>query len=279
MEKWRLALVDYKDGMKYQDIANKHDVSINTVKSWKSRHWNKEIKNKGAPTESVHTKEKVAHKEVMMQLNANEELNDKQKLFCLYRLKYFNSTKAYQKAYGCSYATAMVEGSRLLRNPKIKQEIDRLKLELFSDTYIDSKAVLQKMIDIAFADIGDYLEFGREIKEVKDGSKIEVNSVRLKESMDLDTSLITEVKEGREGVSIKLADKMKALDFLSKYEDRLTVDEKSKLQKEKLRLEVQKAQRELDEMTGKEAEQVIFVDSTAEMEAYLAKHGDSNGEG
>jgi uncharacterized protein YjcR len=41
--------------MKYKDIAEKYDVSINTVKSWKQRHcW---IRNKGAPkTKSVHTK-------------------------------------------------------------------------------------------------------------------------------------------------------------------------------------------------------------------------------
>ncbi|WFR60856.1 phage terminase small subunit [Paenibacillus amylolyticus] len=51
----RKAEADYKRGMKYKEIAEKYDVSLNTVKSWKQRHgWNRE---KGAPsTKSVHTK-------------------------------------------------------------------------------------------------------------------------------------------------------------------------------------------------------------------------------
>lgn len=31
----------YKAKMKYKDIANKLNVSVSTVKSWKTRHWNK----------------------------------------------------------------------------------------------------------------------------------------------------------------------------------------------------------------------------------------------
>ncbi len=38
MEKSELARKDYEAGMKYKDIATKHDVSINTVKSWQRRH-------------------------------------------------------------------------------------------------------------------------------------------------------------------------------------------------------------------------------------------------
>lgn len=52
-ELWEDALHDYESGMKYKEIANKYGVSLNTVKSWKTRHWNKK---------SVHTKEKCAHK-------------------------------------------------------------------------------------------------------------------------------------------------------------------------------------------------------------------------
>jgi uncharacterized protein YjcR len=45
-ENWELAYEDYKAGMKRKDIAQKYNVSINTVKSWKQRHWNKK---EGAP--------------------------------------------------------------------------------------------------------------------------------------------------------------------------------------------------------------------------------------
>ena len=48
MGKSELARKDYEAGMKYKDIATKHDVSINTVKSWQRRHgWIRA--KKGAP--------------------------------------------------------------------------------------------------------------------------------------------------------------------------------------------------------------------------------------
>ena len=53
-ELWEDALHDYESGMKYKEIANKYGVSLNTVKSWKTRHWNN--------AKGVHTKEKCAHK-------------------------------------------------------------------------------------------------------------------------------------------------------------------------------------------------------------------------
>lgn len=53
-ENWELAYEDYKAGMKRKDIAQKYNVSINTVKSWKQRHWNQKEgappkRKKGAP--------------------------------------------------------------------------------------------------------------------------------------------------------------------------------------------------------------------------------------
>ena len=49
-ENWKQAYEDYKNGLKRKEIAEKYGVSINTVKSWKTRHWNKLEDKKGAPT-------------------------------------------------------------------------------------------------------------------------------------------------------------------------------------------------------------------------------------
>ena len=38
------ALEDYKAGLSYKEIAEKHNVSESTVKSWASRHWNNDKK-------------------------------------------------------------------------------------------------------------------------------------------------------------------------------------------------------------------------------------------
>lgn len=55
VEKHISAEQDYMQGLKYKEIAEKYDVTINTVKSWKQRHgWQR---NKGAPDQKgVHTK-------------------------------------------------------------------------------------------------------------------------------------------------------------------------------------------------------------------------------
>src|SRR5699024_5131170 len=130
MIKWKEAEKDYLAGMKYKDIATKYDVSINTVKSWKSRHgW-----QKGAPAKkSVHTKPKKVAPKIIDELEANGELNDKQKLFCLYYLQRFNATWAYQKAYGVNYDNALRAGPRLMGNVDVKDQLAKLKKQLHSD--------------------------------------------------------------------------------------------------------------------------------------------------
>ncbi len=223
MQKWELAYIDYQNGMKYKDIAAKHDVSINTVKSWKSRKWNEPPEKKGATK-----KEKVAHKKEVQPVIDNDDLTEQQKLFCLYYLECFNATKAYQKAYGCEYSTASTEGSRSLVNPKIKRELHRLKAELQSDIFLDVKDLIKEYIKQAFADITDFTEFGkREVPvmgmfgPVKDenGRDLmkEINYVDFKEGTDIDGKLIKEVKVGKDGVSVKLYDKQKAMSELMKY--------------------------------------------------------------
>ena len=55
VDKSELARLDYESGMKYREIAEKHGVSLNTVKSWKKRHvWSRD--KKGC------TQKKGAHK-------------------------------------------------------------------------------------------------------------------------------------------------------------------------------------------------------------------------
>ncbi len=245
-----LAENDYMLGMKYKDIAEKYNVTINTVKSWKQRYkWDRKSmhtkkkkvciqKKQGAPP-----KESIA-KEVNNVLD-NQNLTDKQRLFCLYYVKYFNATKSYQKAYGCSYETAMVEGSNSLRKPSIKAQIDSLKQNKLNQAFLKPEDIFQKYMDIAFSDITDFLEFGREevpvmsmygplvIKDEETGEKIEitkiVNTVKFKESTEVDGTIISEVKQGRDGASIKLHDRMKALQWLTDHMNMATEEQHAKI--------------------------------------------------
>ena len=230
-----LAESDYVAGMKYKDIAAKYGVSMNTVKSWKKRYaWSRNKKTgciqKGCTQnkKGAHKKEAVA--EDVSQVVINDELTDQQQLFCLYQSRMFNYTKAYMKAYpGCTYASAAVLGSRLMKNQLIRKTIEQLKQKHMNREMLKQEDIFQKYMDIAFADMNDFMSFGQEEIETDYGPRM-VNSVRLKESDQVDGTLITEVKQGRDGVSVKLADRMKAIDWLADHMDIATAEQKAKIE-------------------------------------------------
>lgn len=251
-----LAYQDYLNGMKYKEIAEKYGVTINTVKSWKTRYkWSKDGKK------SVHTKtgkvctqktdknnvKKEAIAEAVEQVIENTELTDKQRLFCVLYVKCFNATKAYQKAYGCSYETALTNGSVLLGNTRIKNEILRLKQNRLNREMLDESDIFQKYMDIAFSDVTDFVEFGQEdvpvmavygpvqVKDEETGEKKtltkRVNVVRFKDSSEVDGTLIAEVKQGKDGASIKLPDRMKALEWLAEHMDMATKEQQIRIRR------------------------------------------------
>ena len=231
-----LAEADYVAGMKYKDIAAKYGVSINTVKSWKKRYaWardKKECTKKGCTRnkKGAHKKEAVA--EDVAQVVNDNRLTDQQRLFCLYQSRMFNYTKAYMKAYpGCSYASAAVLGSRIMKNQAIKEEIMQLKQNRLNRDMLKQEDIFQKYMDIAFADMTDYAEFGNETYQDPDtGKELKYSFVHLKDSDVVDGTLISEVSKGKDGTKIKLLDKMKAFDWLAKHMDMATEEQKARIE-------------------------------------------------
>lgn len=234
-----------------KDIATQLDVSESTVRSWKNRYkWDNEIsatsqKNKcNVANKKVIKENKETHTKKLKKIenSLSDELTEKQRLFCIYYIENFNATKAYQKAYDCDYQTANRCGPRLLVNVGIKQEIDRLTNECLEEQEINSKLlskrIFQKYIDIAFANITDYITFGKQEREGEFGPYT-VNYVDLKDSNNVDGSLISEISEGKDGIKIKLQDKMKALQWLSDRTDMLSDNDRNKLDIELLKLEMQ----------------------------------------
>mgnify|MGYP004694764031 CR=1 FL=1 len=221
----------YKQGMKLVDIAAELDVPPGTVRRWKSTHgWDGERSG----SRSERSDKKRAEKKPIVddgtkETLQNNDLTPEQQMFCIYYSRTFNAAQSYQKAYGCSYQTAMVNGCLLLRNTKVRAEIERLKELKRQQIVTGTEDIVELQMRIAFADIGNYLSFGREdvqimgpfgpIKdpETKEYITKEVNVIRLADSESVDTQIIQEVKQGKDGVSIKLADKQKAFDWLTKY--------------------------------------------------------------
>ena len=238
-----LAEADYVAGMKYKDIAEKYGVSINTVKSWKKRYaWardKKECTKKGCTQnkKGAHKKEAVA--EDVARVVNNDRLTDQQRLFCLYQSRMFNYTKAYMKAYpGCSYASAAVLGSRLMKNRAIKEEIMQLKQNRLNRDMLKQEDIFQKYMDIAFADMTDYAEFGNETYQDPDtGKELKYSFVHLKDSDVVDGTLISEVSKGKDGTKIKLLDRMKAMQWLTDHMDLATEEQKARIEQIKAKTE------------------------------------------
>lgn len=244
MNKRELAFELYKDSNGEKplvEIAQEVGASPGTVRGWKSRYkWDELIgKEPETAKRSVAKKERsVAESETPKMVIDNDDLTEKQKLFCLMYFEHrFNATKAYLSVFDCKYNTAMVEGSKLLRNPNVKKELSRIKAELQRDSYVTIKDIIAEYAKQAFAEITDFTEFGTETVKVvtneqevtdevdSDGMPVFKNKeveyknsfVHLKNSDEVDGSLIQEVKKGKDGVSVKLYDKQKALDMLFKY--------------------------------------------------------------
>jgi phage terminase small subunit len=236
MVNWDAIRKEYEaGGVTLKALAEKHDVKLGTLKSRKSRDgW-------GATKKDATKPKKVATIEPLME---STNLTDKQKLFCLHYIKYINATKAYQKVYGCSYETAVTAGPRLFRNVRVKAEIQQLMKERAEGVMLDATSVLQKYIDIAFADMTDFTTFGkREVPMVDEEGNVEMvmrNYVDFKESAEIDGTLITEIKQGKDGVSIKLADRMKAMEKLELHTDLLPDHFKRKIEEEKVALNREK---------------------------------------
>ena len=248
MSKIEDAKADYLAGMKYKDIAKKYEVALSTVKSWKTR--NKWQRNNATKKKSMHTKvkstrtkqEKVAPALPPPELPDSDELNDKQKAFCLYYLQRYNATWAYQKVYGASYEVAMTNGGRLLRNAQIKSYLTKLKKQQSQELYATANDILLRYLKQATSDVTDVLSFKTKKRLVyykihdKDGPyedaggkfryepKIDPETgeqayyyehlITLKDSEDIDTSNIKSIRIDKGEPVVEMEDRQKAMQIL-----------------------------------------------------------------
>lgn len=266
-QNYELAYIDYCKGMKYKEIAEKYGVTINTVKSWKTRYkWSKDGKKvctqnqKKVCTQKNLKKEKA--EETAEQVVEDSDLTEKQQLFCVFYARCFNATKAYQKAYRCSYDVANVEGYKTLVKPSIKKAIQQLKQNRLNRELLDEHDIFQRYMDIAFADLTDYVEFGTEevpvmglygpieVEDPSTGKKVKLtqkeNVIRFKNSAEVDGTLLAEVKKGKSGDSIKLADRMKALDWLANHMDLATEEQRARI--EQIKAQTRRLSRDEDDI-------------------------------
>lgn len=145
-------------------------------------------------------------------------LNEKQKRFVSEYIIDLNAKQAAIRA-GYSPKGAEPQASRLLSNAKIQTEIAKAMEDREKRTGITQDRVLAELSAIAFAKATDYVEVG------KDGL------VKIKPTASLtdeQKKAIAGIKEGANGIEVKLVDKTKALEMLSRhlglFNDKLNVN-------------------------------------------------------
>ncbi len=190
-----------KGKIKLSEIARTLDTGYSNVAYWKKAdNWEKFLQNQNDDS-------------LLDAVENNGLLDEHEKMFCLSYIKNFNY---FQSAVNAGYAKneAKQKGHALLAKPEIRNMIMELKQIRRKSLLIDEFDILERHMQIAFADINDYIVFGTEENDT-DGSN--QNILYFKDSAQVDGCLVCEVSKTRDGPHIKLADRQKSLDWLSNY--------------------------------------------------------------
>lgn len=117
-----------------------------------------------------------------------------------------NATQAAIRA-GYTTKTAGQQGFRLLKNAEIQAAIADAEAERRERVGINADRVLLELAKIGFADIADYVDAAGASVAVKELDQIS----------DDKRGAIASIKSTRDGVEVKLADKLRALELIGKH--------------------------------------------------------------
>ena len=146
-------------------------------------------------------------------------LNPRQQRFCREYVKDLNATRSYKKVYGCTYDAAKTEGSKQLAKPNIKKYVDQLLEEREKRTNITADRVLEELAKIGFANVGDVVRIESD-DPVEDGKPRRNQRVVIHDTEDLsedELAAVSEIKNTRDGITVKMHDKTKALESIARH--------------------------------------------------------------
>ena len=153
--------------------------------------------------------------------DAIEGLTEKQIKFCEVYVLNYNISIALRKA-GYESETSGA-AYRIRQKHGCKRYIQWLKARMLHDTLINGEDIINQWVKIAFADMTDFVDINK-------------FGITLKPVREMDGQLVKSIKSGRDGVSIELYDKLKALDSLAKYTEDMPKDYKQKIEERKMEL-------------------------------------------
>ena len=129
----------------------------------------------------------------------------------------FNGTQAAIRA-GYSARTANEQAARLLANDSIKRALDEKRSEIAEESKLKVSDVIDELKKIAFSDITQVISFNNSKAKIKSSRKLSEDARKV----------IASVSQTQNGLTIKMHDKVKALELLGRYlnifTDRVEVD-------------------------------------------------------
>ena len=289
---WQKLLTEFRSGdySSLADFAKRHKISYDMLrKEFKKLGYNSGQKpDKKADKTPAKQPDKITGRKpdkgpppIGRRKLTEDGLTPQQDTFVQEYLLDFNATRAALAA-GYSKRTAYAIGYNLLKLPNVQKKLQELTEQDSIRLGLNRERVLREYMRIAFADVGSYVRFGQKEVQVMgpfgpiyanidDGNggstsvpvtKV-VNYVDFESSEIVDTALISEVKQGRDGCSIKLHDKMKALEKLEKYLDLLPDEHKRRVENEKLRIDWERLALEKAKVLGEpdETEDDGFIEA------------------
>lgn len=171
--------------------------------------------------------------EELLQMTRDEvtlHLNDKQKLFCEHYAANHNAVLAVKKA-GYATRSAPSLSWKLRQQPDCHRYICWLQARTSKELHISAMDIVDHYARIAFADITDFVE-------IKSGR------LKLIDGAQMDGQLVRSVKQGKDGITVELIDKLQALQKLERYFDIMPSDWRQRIEEKKLDILQQKLELE-----------------------------------
>ena len=225
MEKYQEAEKDYLKGIKYKEIAEKYNVSLHTVKSWKNRYWSKITpkRPKYKEPKSIPSNKLALHKEYEdFEKRTEGILNEKERRFVMY---YAHSNNARQSAlsagYGEMYSKTTVH-THLLKKHSILKEIEHLKSAIRVKIMTNQEDIINYHERVMNTDISDMFYEDGKPKPLKEIDGRVIKSYVVNETYEEVTELDKEGNIKKEKIktnkviNITPEDRQKSVEFLSK---------------------------------------------------------------
>lgn len=242
-----------------KDLAEKHGAKLGTLKSRASREKWKSNPVKKVATKNATKRKKVATEKAAKIIDDNPELKGWEIEFCYEYVRTWNATRSYMKVKETTYGTAAVESHKLLKKPNVISAIKDIKKETDTGLLISVEDIKREYFKQAFSDINDVVKVQLTEHELNDkrGNKIvdtegnpvigHFNEVYVNSSDEFDGTLIRKISQGKDGISVELYDKQKALQELLKL---------------------------MSDGDGGDSG-VVFVDNEQAMKEYMEKNGEA----